>query len=446
MGFEQKTYYFIGIGGIGMSSIVQYLLLQGHRVYGYDKTPSDITNQLTDKGVEIVFDSALTSVPRNAISKAVTVIYTAAIPERHPQLIYFLHQGNQVMKRAVFLGEICRNNKTLAVAGTHGKTTTSSILTHIFHQTEQSFTAFIGGVLTDYESNFISTGSEYMIVEADEFDRSFLTLHPQIAGITSMDADHLDIYGSKENLTTAFYEFSKQVSGPLITAFDLPIKGLTYGNENQDANYKVSNVRFSDQGYLFDLMTPKGAFNAIVFKGIGDHNLQNALCAIAMADQAGIPVEAILKSLSTFPGVHRRMNIYEYGSHILIDDYAHHPTEIQAVFDTMNRFYSSRSKTVVFQPHLFSRTKDFMEDFARVLSKFDRVILLDIYAAREMPIHGVDSKVLLDRIENDCKELIQKEALPRLINESDTGVFALLGAGDIGLETKKIINHSHTIS
>lgn len=446
MDIKKKTFYFIGIGGIGMSSLVNYLLLQGHRIYGYDKVSSTITDQLTQKGAEIIFDAQLSAVPENALSSNVTVVYTAAISEDHPQLIYFKSQGNQVMKRAVFLGELCKHSTTLAVAGTHGKTTTSSILTHIFYQTNQSFSAFLGGMINTYDTNFISTGTKYTIVEADEFDRSFMALYPDVASITSMDADHLDIYHSKENLTAAFHSFSKQVSGSLITAFGLPIKGWTYGNESQDADYKVSNVHLSQEGYLFDLITPNKTFKGINFKGVGDHNLQNALCAVAMADQVGIPLDDVLKCLATFPGVQRRMNIYKLKRHILIDDYAHHPTEIHAVWETMNRFYPNRSKTVVFQPHLFSRTQDFMDDFAHVLSQFDEVILLDIYPAREEPIDGVDSIALLHKVKNKDKKLIQKEQLSRQMEMSNnSAVFALLGAGDIGLEVKTILNHFNTV-
>ena len=444
MDFEQKTYYLIGIGGIGMSSLAHYLLLQGHAVYGYDKTPTKITDQLSKKGVSIVFDASLASVPENALSKNVSVIYTAAIPNTHPQLSHFQKQGNRVMKRAVFLGKLCLNTKTLAVAGTHGKTTTSAILAHMFYKSKQSFSAFLGGIVNDYDTNFISTGTEFTIVEADEFDRSFLTLYPQIASITSMDVDHLDIYHTKENLTAAFNLFSNQVSGTLIHAFGLPLKGLTYALENKAADYSITNIRLSSQGYLFDVNTPQGIFDTIKFKGFGDHNLQNALCALAMADQAGLPFNACLESLASFPGVHRRMNIYPFGSRIFIDDYAHHPTEILAVLDTMTRFYPNQIKAVIFQPHLFSRTKDFMDDFAQALSRFDRIMLLDIYPARELPIAGINAKTLLDRIENDRKELIQKETLLDHIQKSDAGIFAVLGAGDIGVEMHKIINHFST--
>ena len=434
---QKNIFYFIGIGGVGMSALARLCLKEGCEVYGYDKTSSDITEQLIKNGIKIIFDDSVKALQNLLLSTNVQIVYSAAIPDFHPQLVFLKKQGNNVIKRAEFLAKVCINKKTLAVAGTHGKTTTSSILTHIFSKTNQSFISVMGGFFNNDSSNLIQTGSESIIVEADEYDRSFLHLNPTIACITSVDADHLDIYESEDIFLEAFVQFSKKVSNELIVAYGLPISGLTYGIEVA-ADYKAFNLKITEKGYRFDLTTPNREFKDIFFNQMGIHNVSNALCALAMADQAGIDINKSLLALESFPGVYRRMNLYRWRDIVIIDDYAHHPSEIDSVFKTIKTFYPKQKNCVVFQPHLFSRTRDFMNDFKTTLSKFDEVILMDIYPAREEPIKGVNAKILFDGISHTKKEYIEKNQIKKILKSSNADVFALLGAGDIGEEIKKL--------
>ncbi|MDG2234846.1 MAG: UDP-N-acetylmuramate--L-alanine ligase [Flavobacteriaceae bacterium] len=434
---QKNIFYFIGIGGVGMSALARLCLKEGCEVYGYDKTSSDITEQLIKNGIKIIFDDSVKALQKLLLSTDVQIVYSAAIPDFHPQLVFFKKQGNNVIKRAEFLAKVCINKKTLAVAGTHGKTTTSSILTHIFSKTNQSFISVMGGFFNNDSSNLIQTGSESIIVEADEYDRSFLHLNPTIACITSVEADHLDIYESEDIFLEAFVQFSKKVSNELIVAYGLPISGLTYGIEVA-ADYKAFNLKITEKGYRFDLTTPNREFKDIFFNQMGIHNVSNALGAVAMADQAGIDINKSLLALESFPGVYRRMNLYRWRDIVIIDDYAHHPSEIDSVFKTIKTFYPKQKNCVVFQPHLFSRTRDFMNDFKTTLSKFDEVILMDIYPAREEPIKGVNAKILFDGISHTNKEYIEKNQIKKILKSSNADVFALLGAGDIGEEIKKL--------
>jgi|TARA_B100001063_G_scaffold65623_1_gene59603 UDP-N-acetylmuramate--alanine ligase len=434
---QKNIFYFIGIGGVGMSALARLCLKEGCEVYGYDKTSSDITEQLIKSGIKIIFDDSVKALQNLLLSTDVQIVYSAAIPDFHPQLVFLKKQGNNVIKRAEFLAKVCINKKTLAVAGTHGKTTTSSILTHIFSKTNQSFISVMGGFFNNDSSNLIQTGSESIIVEADEYDRSFLHLNPTIACITSVEADHLDIYESEDIFLEAFVQFSKKVSNELIVAYGLPISGLTYGIEVA-ADYKAFNLKITEKGYRFDLTTPNREFKDIFFNQMGIHNVSNALGAVAMADQAGIDINKSLLALESFPGVYRRMNLYRWRDIVIIDDYAHHPSEIDSVFKTIKTFYPKQKNCVVFQPHLFSRTRDFMNDFKTTLSKFDEVILMDIYPAREEPIKGVNAKILFDGISHTNKEYIEKNQIKKILKSSNADVFALLGAGDIGEEIKKL--------
>ena len=434
---QKNIFYFIGIGGVGMSALARLCLKEGCEVYGYDKTSSDITEQLIKNGIKIIFDDSVKALQNLLLSTDVQIVYSAAIPDFHPQLVFLKKQGNNVIKRAEFLAKVCINKKTLAVAGTHGKTTTSSILTHIFSKTNQSFISVMGGFFNNDSSNLIQTGSESIIVEADEYDRSFLHLNPTIACITSVEADHLDIYESEDIFLEAFVQFSKRVSNELIVAYGLPISGLTYGIEVA-ADYKAFNLKITEKGYRFDLTTPNREFKDIFFNQMGIHNVSNALGAVAMADQAGIDINKSLLALESFPGVYRRMNLYRWRDTVIIDDYAHHPSEIDSVFETIKTFYPKQKNCVVFQPHLFSRTRDFMNDFKTTLSKFDEVILMDIYPAREEPIKGVNAKILFDGISHTNKEYIEKNQIKKILKSSNADVFALLGAGDIGEEIKKL--------
>ena len=434
---QKNIFYFIGIGGVGMSALARLCLKEGCKVYGYDKTSSDITEQLIKNGIKIIFDDSVKALQNLLLSTDVQIVYSAAIPDFHPQLVFLKKQGNNIIKRAEFLAKVCINKKTLAVAGTHGKTTTSSILTHIFSKTNQSFISVMGGFFNNDSSNLIKTGSESIIVEADEYDRSFLHLNPTIACITSVEADHLDIYESEDIFLEAFVQFSKKVSNELIVAYGLPISGLTYGIEVA-ADYKAFNLKITEKGYRFDLTTPNREFKDIFFNQMGIHNVSNALGALAMADQAGIDINKSLLALESFPGVYRRMNLYRWRDIVIIDDYAHHPSEIDSVFKTIKTFYPKQKNCVVFQPHLFSRTRDFMNDFKTTLSKFDEVILMDIYPAREEPIKGVNAKILFDGISHTKKGYIEKNQIKKILKSSNADVFALLGAGDIGEEIKKL--------
>jgi len=434
---QKNIFYFIGIGGVGMSALARLCLKEGCEVYGYDKTSSDITEQLIKNGIKIIFDDSVKALQNLLLFTDVQIVYSAAIPDFHPQLVFLKKQGNNVIKRAEFLAKVCINKKTLAVAGTHGKTTTSSILTHIFSKTNQSFISVMGGFFNNDSSNLIQTGSESIIVEADEYDRSFLHLNPTIACITSVEADHLDIYESEDIFLEAFVQFSKKVSNELIVAYGLPISGLTYGIEVA-ADYKAFNLKITEKGYRFDLTTPNREFKDIFFNQMGIHNVSNALGALAMADQAGIDINKSLLALESFPGVYRRMNLYRWRDIVIIDDYAHHPSEIDSVFKTIKTFYPKQKNCVVFQPHLFSRTRDFMNDFKTTLSKFDEVILMDIYPAREEPIKGVNAKILFDGISHTKKGYIEKNQIKKILKSSNADVFALLGAGDIGEEIKKL--------
>ena len=434
---SQLTYFFIGIGGVGMSALARLCFNLGHLVYGYDRYPSDITKALVAEGIKVIHDNSLDALPDFLCKKHVRVIYSSAIALSHPQLMFYVNQGNLVMKRSEFLALLCKNKTTLAVAGTHGKTTTGLILTHIFLKTKKSFTSLIGGFLKNNPSNLIKTGLDTFIVEADEFDRSFLQLYPTFACITSIDPDHLDVYKTKKEFVNAFIEFSNQVDNELIFSHGLPFNGITFGID-VSADYRVTNLKKVKYGYRFDLNTPDNKFNDVYLNLIGRHNVMNTIAAIAMAEQAGLKTSDFISTLENFPGVYRRMNIYQLNDSIIIDDYAHHPSEIQSIYNTIKNFYPTYKNCVVFQPHLYSRTKDFMNEFSMILSKFDEVILLDIYPAREKPIEGINSKILLDSISQTKKRLIKKTKINSVIHESEPKIFAILGAGDIGLEVKKL--------
>ena len=438
MNFEKHTYYFIGIGGIGMSSIARYLVLQGAKVYGYDKTPSTVVSSLQELGITVIFDSSVEALPSAVLSKQILVVYTPAIPTNHPQFNFYVNQGNNMVKRAALLGDLTRDTICLAVAGTHGKTTTTAILTHLFEQSQVAYTAFIGGNFQDSKTNMMSRGNDYTIVEADEFDRSFLHLKPTIACITSMDADHLDIYEDPTSLNEAYRNFATQVKETLIIEKGLSLEGITY-SVSEEADFYIDKIKSVSTGIYFDLHTPNTVLKNQFFNQLGTHNLSNALAALVMANKAGLKIGELSKSLATFPGVERRLQvIINQKNRVVIDDYAHHPTEIKAVFDTLELSFPQDKKCVVFQPHLFSRTRDFMEDFASVLSLFDRVILLEIYPARELPIPGINSKALKDKIKGPPVEILSKEGLENTLTKVNERVITLLGAGDIGAEVETI--------
>lgn len=432
--------YFIGIGGIGMSALARYFHFIGKDVAGYDRTSTPITDGLVEKGIAVHFEDNVEVIPENFKQEGTLVVYTPAVPESHSELQFYKNNGFEIKKRSEVLGIITKDTFCLAVAGTHGKTTTSCILAHLLRECGLPFTAFLGGVSEDFDSNFVLDGTEYSVVEADEFDRSFLQLFPNVACITSMDADHLDIYGTKEQLEDSFRAFAGQIKpgGTLFVRNGLPMEGITYGIED-DSAYCIENIKTEQGTYIFDLVTPSGTISDVKFNKPGRHNLLNGLVAFAMAEQTGCSPKQLAKALESFKGVQRRFSYQiKEKDFAFIDDYAHHPTEIEAVHQAIREMHPGEKVTAIFQPHLFSRTKDFVDDFAASLSKFDEILLLEIYPAREEPVPGVNSTWLLEKISNPNKRLVSKSDLIDEIKKYRTGVLVAIGAGDIGLEVSKI--------
>ena len=426
--------YFIGIGGIGMSALARYFQNIGKNVSGYDKTPTRLTDELIASGMNIHFEDSINSIPSNYYIENTLVVVTPAVPVSHSEWNYFIEREYNIKKRAEVLGLITKDTYCFAVAGTHGKTTTSSILGHILYQSELDVTAFLGGIVENYNSNLIGSGKTITVVEADEFDRSFLHLHPNIACVTSMDADHLDIYGDTSAIENSFREFASKVEDKsmMFVPKELPLEGMQIAI-NEDASFSIQNIKIVDSAYVFEIKTPKELVKDIAFALPGHHNLMNALMAFAMAYTYGVNVHLIKKALASFKGVQRRFS-YQIKSDklVYIDDYAHHPTEINAVNQAVRELYPNKKILAIFQPHLFSRTQDFVEDFALSLSKFDEIILLDIYPARELPIEGVSSEWLMSKITNEHKKLVSKSDLISEITASDAEVIVTIGAGDIG--------------
>ncbi|GAA3609268.1 UDP-N-acetylmuramate--L-alanine ligase [Flavivirga amylovorans] len=433
--------YLIGIGGIGMSALARYFYANNKHVAGYDKTQTEITDGLVALGIEVHFNDLVDNIPGSFLDVEKTlVVYTPAIPESHSELNYFNTNKYHVLKRSQILGLITENTFCLAVAGTHGKTTTTSILGHIMNECNVPLTAFLGGISENYNSNLILNGTDVSVVEADEFDRSFLTLSPDIACITSMDADHLDIYGDPSELKKSFEDFSKRLKpqGKLFVRNGLPLQGTTYGIED-NSDYAIQNIKIENGTYIFDVKTPKTILENIQFNLPGRHNLLNALVALAMALEYGCSSVQLTKALASYKGVKRRFTYHiKTDDLVFIDDYAHHPEEINAVHQAVREMYPSKRVLAVFQPHLYTRTRDFIGDFAKSLSQFDELILLDIYPARELPIEGVTSTWLLNKINNKNKKLVSKEGLLLAIQDSNADIILTIGAGDIGEQVKRI--------
>ncbi len=436
--------YFIGIGGIGMSAIANYFKSTGKNVAGYDRVSSSMTDTLQKKGINIHFEDAIKLIPvefKN--NKKSIVVYTPAIPNNHLELSYFLKNKFTVLKRSEVLGEITKKTFCLAVAGTHGKTTTSTMLGHILKESGVEATSFLGGVSENYKSNLILGGNKVSVVEADEFDRSFLKLSPNIACITSIDADHLDIYGEHKALEKSFKEFSTKVLDVLIVKKGLSINGKTFGLE-EGADYDAKNLKIEDGTYIFDVQAPSEYIENIKINLPGKHNVLNAVAALAMANSYGVSLQAIAKALLTFKGVKRRFSyIIKSENLVLIDDYAHHPTEINAVVDSVREMYPDKIILGVFQPHLYSRTKDFAEEFGMSLSRFDELILLEIYPARELAIEGITSDWLLNKVRTKNKLVSSKEKLVENILKSNAQIIVMIGAGDIGELVDVIKNSLH---
>jgi UDP-N-acetylmuramate--alanine ligase len=426
--------YFIGIGGIGMSALARYFQNIGKNVSGYDKTPTALTDALIAGGMNIHFEDNIDLIPSDYYIENTLVIITPAVPKAHSEWNYFLERNYEVKKRAEVLGIITKDTFCFAVAGTHGKTTTSSILGHILYESGEDVTAFLGGIVENYNSNLIGSGKTITVVEADEFDRSFLHLHPNIACVTSMDADHLDIYGDASAIEESFREFADKVEDKtkLFVPKGLDLEGMTIAI-NEVATFTALNIRIENSSYVFDVQTLSETIKNIAFGLPGHHNLMNALMALAMAKTYGSPTESIVKALASFKGIQRRFS-YQIKSDnlVYIDDYAHHPTEINAVYQAVSELYPNQKKLAIFQPHLFSRTKDFADDFASSLSQFDEIILLDIYPARELPMEGITSEWLLSIIKNVNKCLVKKENLIATVLNSDAKIIITIGAGDIG--------------
>lgn len=449
-----KHIYLIGIGGIGMSALARYFNAKGKQVVGYDKVQSSLCKELESEGIEIHYSDLEESIPediKSANYNEILVIYTPAIPADSLLINYFKNKGFKLYKRAEVLGMISSQCFTIAVAGTHGKTTTSAILAHILQQAGKQSTAFLGGISRNYNSNLLlAEKGNILIVEADEYDRSFLQLKPDIAIITSVDADHLDIYENQEELHKSFLQFSNQIkaNGVLLVEesikIDFPINEgqvkLTYSADKK-ADYFAKNIRVKDGKMVFDMialdvmpgMSYEKSQDNLEFILPGKHNVSNAIAASAVACYLGLSCEDITNGLSTFKGINRRFDVHINSDKLAyVDDYAHHPEEVKATINAAKILFPKRDISVVFQPHLFSRTQDFAQDFADSLSLADQLILLDIYPAREKPIKGVDSKMLLDLCSNPKKETCSKEELLELLSEKELDVLLTLGAGDIG--------------
>ena len=417
-----------------MSALARYFQNIGKNVSGYDKTPTTLTDELIAGGMSIHFEDNISLIPTDYYVENTLVIITPAVPITHSEWNYFIEREYVVKKRAEVLGIITKDTFCFAVAGTHGKTTTSSILGHILHECGADVTAFIGGIVENYNSNLIGNGKTVTVVEADEFDRSFLHLHPNIACVTSMDADHLDIYGDATALEDSFREFADKVADKtkIFVPKGLDLEALTIGI-NEEASFTAFNIRIENGYYIFDVQTPSETIENIQFGLPGRHNLMNAMMALAMAKTFGSPTKTIANALASFKGVQRRFSYQIKNENLIyIDDYAHHPTEINAVHQAVRELYPNQKILAIFQPHLFSRTKDFVDDFAKSLSQFDEIILLDIYPARELPMEGITSSWLLSKIVNNNKKLVSKTDLIPVILQSDAKIIVTIGAGDIG--------------
>jgi UDP-N-acetylmuramate--alanine ligase len=426
--------YFIGIGGIGMSALARYFKNIGKNVRGYDKTETKLTKELQQEGIDVHFEDNISLIPEDFYVENTLVVITPAVPVLLSEWNYFIERKFVIKKRAEVLGSITKDTFCFAVAGTHGKTTTSSILAHILFQSGLDVTSFLGGIVENYNSNLVGNGKTITVVEADEFDRSFLHLHPNIACITSMDADHLDIYGDANAIEESFREFADKVEdkNKLFYANGLTLDGISVG-VNDNAKITAQNIKIENGYYVFDAKFGNELIQDIQFGLPGHHNLSNALMALSMAKTYGVADDKIKDALATFKGIRRRFSFQiREGNLTYIDDYAHHPTEINAVHQAVRELFPTQKICAVFQPHLFSRTKDFADDFATSLSKFDEILLMEIYPARELSIEGITSTWLLNKIDNEHKKLVQKEELLNELSQSNATVFVTIGAGDLG--------------
>lgn len=433
-----KNIYFIGIGGIGMSAIARYYKFKGCNVSGYDKTPSELTGELIAEGIGVHYEDNTDFIPKDV--ENTLVVYTPAIPHDLKELLYVQEHGYTLLKRSKTLGEIAKGQRCLAVAGTHGKTTTSTLLAHIFTDSKVGCSAFLGGISKNYDTNLLVSHNPTIVAEADEFDRSFLQLFPEIAAITAMDADHLDIYGDLKHVHEAFQAFAGQVSGTVITKLGLDItpnhtkaRIMRYSYNDPRADFYADNLRKDECGYFtFNLKYPDGVIKDCRVGVPGWVNVENAVAASAIALVYGIDPEAIRHALGTFLGVKRRFDIHvNRPGCAYIDDYAHHPNEISTAISSMRDIFPGRRLTAIFQPHLYTRTRDFADEFAKALSAVDKLILLDIYPAREEPIPGVSSRLIFDKVTAPEKVLLKKEMLMKYLEDEKIDTLITFGAGNI---------------
>ncbi|MFA5540108.1 MAG: UDP-N-acetylmuramate--L-alanine ligase [Bacteroidales bacterium] len=439
-----KTYYFLGIGGIGMSAIARYFLLKGDNIFGYDLTRTELTQELEKEGMSIVYEDNIDLLPKDIDM----VIYTPAIPKDNTIFNYFLNSNTPILKRSEILAEITKDKKTIAISGTHGKTTVSTMVAHLLNNSSIGCSAFLGGISKNLNSNFLyNPNSQYIVVEADEYDRSFLKLSPYYSVITSIDEDHLDIYGEYENLLEAFREFANktQDDGRLFIkqGLDLELKeelvSQTYTIRGIEADYFAWNIRNYNSKYYFDLRTPEKVIYDLCLNYPGIHNIENILVSSAIALKLGVSEDELRKGIESFSGVRRRFDIrIKTKGFVYIDDYAHHPNEIKSCIESIRDMFPGKKLTGVFQPHLFSRTRDFADEFARALEGLDEVVLLDIYPAREKPIENINSKWLLHKINKMDKYYSEEDGLLDLLDALYPEVLLTIGAGNIDKFVGKI--------
>ncbi|MEE1251554.1 MAG: UDP-N-acetylmuramate--L-alanine ligase [Bacteroidales bacterium] len=442
---SSKTYYFVGIGGIGMSAIARYLKNNGHNIYGYDRTRTQLTAELEKEGMSVTYEDDINHLPE-VIDLA---IYTPAIPAENKILKEIIKRGIQLNKRAFALAEIVKEKKVIAIAGTHGKTTTSGLLAHLLYNSKIGCSAFLGGIANNYSTNMLcDTKSEYVVVEADEYDRSFLNLNPFVSAITSISPDHLDIYQNKENLEQAFAQFANQtdknghvfLKKEVKVEIDEQIKTNTYSLTDIESDYYAWNVRVSNGSYYFDYHTPGKVYYDMQMTYPGIHNIENAVLALSIALSLGVNEYELRAALKSFKGMKRRFDLKcKTDETIYYDDYAHHPEEIEATITSLKHLYPNKRICGIFQPHLYSRTKDFADQFAEALENLDDIILLPIYPAREEAIPGITSKTILHKINKMDKYHVTKEQLFPLLSALQPELLVTLGAGDIDQLVEPII-------
>ena len=444
-----KAVYFVGAGGIGMSAIARYFISRGLVVAGYDKTPSDLTRQLEKEGMLIHYEENIDAIPAACKQpESCLIIYTPAIPAEHQELQFFRQHGFEIQKRAQVLGTLTREHKGLCVAGTHGKTTTSTMCAHIMHQSHLDCNAFLGGISKNYGTNYILSDSDYVVIEADEFDRSFHWLRPWMSVITSTDPDHLDIYGTKEAYLESFRHYSEliQPEGALIIHKGLEMKEHLQDNVRrydyalQEGDFHAENIMIENGEITFDFVSPIENVKGIQLGQPIPINIENGIAAMAMAQLAGCTADELRNGMKTFKGVDRRFDFkIKTDKLVFLSDYAHHPKEIYQSAKSIRELYRNRKITAIFQPHLYTRTRDFYKDFADALSQLDEVILTEIYPARELPIEGVTSALIYDNLRPGIeKQIIRKDDVLDLVKRRDFDVLIVLGAGDLDNQVPQI--------